>query len=411
MELWDRAGPVPDCFDPEKLPKISPEQIVWWDETHKKCHIGDPGTDTISERVGFARNPDGSGRLLPLAEGGIITEEDRPCHLIVKYEQELRIALGVAVVKDPVTGKIEGKKCPIFEYSGALIKSHQTYMQLRQNEINRVNGLKGQWLRYINKPVGESPNPYKARYGDRWEEEIVKTTAMKNVCDIRSLVTHIFEESANVMKGTKHENDFVVYHDALNTMYAEENKDWMKTQMINGRSYHDIWVLPENDLNAGTNYHGRPVGNTPELMPLDQSLNQDVHLCALRHVTYTRGLPRTDPRCFSIDTPKQAFRTYSRVWQEWPPSNRIIEDVYRVVQSLKAIYEKKGGVIAKVPRSGHRAIVNKELRCWGGRRVRRTDEEILADQRWTHPEAKAAGMETANFQYDLHHGLAANGDT
>ena len=94
-----------------------------------------------------------------------------------------------------------------------------------------------------------------------------------------------------------------------------------------------------------------------------------------------------------------------------PLSNGIIEDVYRVVQSLKAIYEKKGGVIAKVPRSGHRAIVNKELRCWGGRRVRRTDEEILADQRWTHPEAKAAGMETANFQYDLHHGLAANGDT
>jgi len=32
-----------------------------------------------------------------------------------------------------VTGKIEGKKCPIFEYSGALIKSHQTYMQLAEH--------------------------------------------------------------------------------------------------------------------------------------------------------------------------------------------------------------------------------------------------------------------------------------
>ena len=405
QDLWDRSGPLPACFDPEKCTKICPAQIVWWDETHKKCHIGDPGTDTASEWTGFARDPDGSGRVLPVAAGGVITEDAHPSCLHVKYEKELRIALGVAVVmKNAETEEVEGKKCPIFEYSGALIKSHSDYLLLREAEIKRANGLEGQWLPYRNKPEGEAPNPYKARYGDTWEEEIAKTSRMKKYCDIRSLVTHIFEESANVMKGTKHENDFVVYHDALNFMYAKENKAWMKQQMINGRSYYKIWVLPENDLNSGTNYDGRPVGNTPELMPLDQSLNQDVHLCVGRHVAMTRGLDRDDPRCFGIDTPKQAFRAYSRVWEEWPPSHRIIEDVYRVVHSLKAIYDKKGGVIDKVPRSGHRAVVNKDLQGWGGKRVRKTNEEILAkqDEHWTHPDAEEALRDLCNQSLDLH---------
>ena len=36
------------------------------------------------------------------------------------------------------------------------------------------------------------------------------------------------------------------------------------------------WFLPINGLQDGTPYAGRPVGNSPESMPLDDSLNIDI---------------------------------------------------------------------------------------------------------------------------------------
>ena len=36
------------------------------------------------------------------------------------------------------------------------------------------------------------------------------------------------------------------------------------------------WLLPMNGLQDGTPYSGRPVGNSTEFMPLDNSLNRDI---------------------------------------------------------------------------------------------------------------------------------------
>ena len=92
-------------------------------------------------------------------------------------------------------------------------------------------------------------------------------------------------------------------------MTAKETMQWMRE-----KGYLKHWVLPEQGLNAGTRFEGRPVGNSPEMMPLDCSLNNDTHEDVRKHIGLTRNLPKNDPRKFSLATPKQGMRAYKRVW-------------------------------------------------------------------------------------------------
>ena len=73
------------------------------------------------------------------------------------------------------------------------------------------------------------------------------------------------------MKGSIHEDDFFIVHDALVLMTAKETIQWMKE-----KNYYHLWLLPMNGLQDGTPDAGRPVGNSPEFMPLDNSLNRDI---------------------------------------------------------------------------------------------------------------------------------------
>ena len=41
-------------------------------------------------------------------------------------------------------------------------------------------------------------------------------------------------------------------------------------------NYFHRSLLPMNGFQDGTHYYGRPVGNSPEFMPLDNSLNRDI---------------------------------------------------------------------------------------------------------------------------------------
>jgi len=49
-------------------------------------------------------------------------------------------------------------------------------------------------------------------------------------------------------------------------------QQWMQT---NG--YLDMWMLPTQGCNLGLPYADRPVGDSPEMMPLDYSLFEDLH--------------------------------------------------------------------------------------------------------------------------------------
>ena len=94
---------------------------------------------------------------------------------------------------------------------------------------------------------------------------------MSKFCCITDLIRFMMKEAENLMKWSVHEDDFFIVHDALVLMTAKETIQWMKE-----KNYFHRWLLPMNVLQDGTPYAGRPVGNIPKFMPLDNSLNRDI---------------------------------------------------------------------------------------------------------------------------------------
>jgi hypothetical protein len=92
-----------------------------------------------------------------------------------------------------------------------------------------------------------------------------------------------------------------------------------------------------------------------EMMPLDCSLNQDIHMAVSRHVIVTTDLADDDPKKFSTSTPKRGTSAYLRIWDPVsgtaPSSTRIIQDCGKVLSAMQAIYAARG---AKVDGLGDR---------------------------------------------------------
>ena len=126
--------------------------------------------------------------------------------------------------------------------------------------------------------------------------------------------------------------------------------------------YWDRWVTPELGLNdqvvavdeegkvhKSRSYKQRPVGDQPEIMPHDASLNWDVDCSNNMHVLLTSHFPRDDPHKFRKDTPNQISKAILRLCNPTtgivPCSRRIIEDVKRVLSSLRTIVEAGGAVV------------------------------------------------------------------
>ena len=93
---------------------------------------------------------------------------------------------------------------------------------------------------------------------------------MSKLFCITDLIRFMMKEAENLMKGSVHKDNFFIVHDALVLITAKETIEWMKDKNY----FHRL--LPMNGLQDGTPYAGRPVGNIPKFMPLDNSLNIDI---------------------------------------------------------------------------------------------------------------------------------------
>ena len=83
-----------DMFNPEKLTTYDEHQVAWWDESHRKCSLftisGANGCEYITRVCrNHLNNPTLDGQQ----------SQDAPVNVNVKYEKEVRFALGVALVK------------------------------------------------------------------------------------------------------------------------------------------------------------------------------------------------------------------------------------------------------------------------------------------------------------------------
>ena len=242
-------------------------------------------------------------------------------------------------------------------------------------------------------------NPFAAKHGtekDEWGDEVwvshlSGTSALAGVACIKELVKHVAIKSRDFFKGTKRENDWHFYHDALSQLTHKDTVAWMKATIIPGttRSIHECWIAPELDLNIAHGcFHGRPVGDSAEVMPLDHSLNEDLHESSRFHVVCSRsGLEYTckDPRLFSFATPKEVSRVYRRIFHPKtgvsPLPERIVQDVHKAVNAMKVIHQAKGAFVpglagGRVPGQRHTATEERTSSNWGGKRVKKILEEL-----------------------------------
>ena len=177
------------------------------------------------------------------------------------------------------------------------------------------------------------------------------------------MYTSVFE----AFKGTPFEESYLFYHDALTTMTDDECKEWMEGKGILKRwirpvlGLNDLIIVTDNEGNEkrSKNYAGRPVGDCPELMPLDNSLFRDFRGSFDEHVTLTSMAPRIEPRRFSKATPKLIGSAIERLWDPVngvaPRSNRIVQDILRLKENMMIIVEADGAVVPGVcDRNGHR---------------------------------------------------------
>ena len=232
----------------------------------------------------------------------------------------------------------------------------------------------------------KNDNPYFSKYGGNWEEEIRKTVFLKQYCCITDLVEHIHKCSKEAFVGTTHEDTWYFYHDALKQLTAKSTVEWMKE-----KGYYRRWLLPQLGLNGNTPYANRPVGNRPEWMPLDNSLNNDIQSSLSLHCAITSHLDDNDPRKFSFLTPSKIVSGIERIYGSnggnVPSSERIIHDCRKALSAFSAVYEHGGKMVPGLAnRNGHRNFAEgRNTAGWGGLRIK----NLLVEEsgRWLHEDA------------------------
>ena len=180
------------------------------------------------------------------------------------------------------------------------------------------------------------------------------------------------------MKGSIHEDNFFIVHDALVLMTAKERIQWMKE-----KNYYHCGLLPMNGLQDRTPYAGRPVRNSPRFMPLDNSLNTDILHCLRFHCVLSRFLLDGEGNDeeernmqFSFSTPREIAREMKCIWESkmgTPSSVQIIEDVDLALKALEIVYLESGASVEGLAdRNGHRRKVEGEGKSvsWGGARTK-----------------------------------------
>ena len=241
-------------------------------------------------------------------------------------------------------------------------------------------------------------NPYLSRFGDRWEIEIDRLAMAGKIC-ITEMIDHIFEESRKALG-----EDYLVYHDALSLMTGSSAVNYMKR-----KGYYKHWILPQLDLmNDGTgelkSYANRPVGNSPEIMPLDCSLNAQLHRAVRQHIELTQIYTKEEHKAlkFSMATPIAGVSAYHRVWSIHPTASNIKKDILKVFVSARTIFEKKGCIVPGLGnRPGRRHVSNGGggHSNWGGRRTRTLDANDYGTIN-LHPDAHSALEEIRSIAQD-----------
>ena len=209
-------------------------------------------------------------------------------------------------------------------------------------------------------------------------DKLKSSTEMSKFYCITDLIFFIMNEAETMMKRLVRKENFFIVHDTLVLITAKEKINWMRN---NG--YLHRWLLPLSGLQDGNPYAGRPVDNSPEFMPLDNSLNSDILHSLRMHNVFSHYIldgEETDEEernmCFGYSTPREISRGLKLIWDSkmgTPYSVRIIEDVDLALKALEIVYRVNGAeVMGIADRNGHRCneVGEGESVSWGGARTK-----------------------------------------
>ncbi len=241
----------------------------------------------------------------------------------------------------------------------------------------------------------KSETPYESMYGKDAKKRLEESVSLNKFCSINKMIDHMMQASQEVFRGTVHEKDWKVYHDALIIITGQAALTYMQD-----KDYLQRMIMPQNGLNAGTKWSHCAIGNQPGLMPLDMHLNEDIHDCVDNHERHSSSLPMSDPRKFSKRCPKRLASAYARLYDPSlgpnagaPLGRRIKQDVDRVVnETYLQIFNARGIVVGTGRNKGRRYV---KTGGQGGKRIKaeeplapvdveHKDEEDSED--WIHPD-------------------------
>ena len=355
---------IPFCVPPQykDAPAMHLDAIVWWDEHHRKVILGH--VSKFENRVAMK-----DGVVTALAEGGVLPAKMH--NTVTKYAKEARGLFGVAVVNGV------GMKAAPFTYTNRLVVGMKAYDGHVTVELARVRRLKGQW--------GAVGAGYAERYPETWQDE-VKKVVNKKYCSIKELIDHMIRESKKLYTGTKYENTFLIFHDALSAYFEHDAQEYIKSLKFENRL-----VRCYGDTNSDIKrYQNKLVGDTPEFCPLDAHLFSDYKRSVAMHCSLTSVYEHGDVQRFNFGTPDQVWSTLQRVWEVSPTPDRVKEDILAIRGRIGKIIEFQG---ALCPDEEFRGLRN------GRRYVSLKNANLILQQK---PRKSGRKSTLANYNLNCH---------
>ena len=136
QDSLDEVRKGEDRFNRDLIGALAIDQVVWWDETHRKCLIGG-ASGTKPYQMLIPRNRDGK---IDIEHGEY--SKDLKTQLNVKYEKECRLGLGCAMVTPKADDGTHlpsvGRRCFPFNYTSKVLIGFDNFDKMVKTEISRV---------------------------------------------------------------------------------------------------------------------------------------------------------------------------------------------------------------------------------------------------------------------------------
>ena len=180
---------------------------------------------------------------------------------------------------------------------------------------------------------------------------------------VKELIDHAIAEGNRLFAGTRFQNTWCIYHDALKQWWEKGEggaQEYLEKRGFKNRQWRARGGT--NDLVAD-GYKDGLMGDSPELMPLDSSLFGDL-IEKVAYLVVSTACNAGEDR-FSMGTPDEAWRAMTAAW-DLVPEERIVEDIGRFRSAVATIIAAKGAYVEAADlRNGHCKVMQYLLRGWG----------------------------------------------